>query len=304
MEHAILITGCSGMIGAAAVDALAARGAPAWACGRDDADLLRPGAAVDLIRRTRPETLVHCAWDMRAEAITDEATQGAWVEASLDLLDTFGRAGGRHAVVIGTCAEYAWNGGCLVEDKTPLQPRTVYGRAKQSLRERATELATAQGWTLAWPRVFWVYGPRERPGRLVPSVVAALLAGAQVPCTHGRQERDYLYSGDVGHAVAALALQGYEGPVNVASGNPVAVRDIVRAFATELGRPDLINWGALPVRPDEPARLMGDARRLTKAVPDWSPMPLSEGVRQTVAWWRRCRIARDTKRVSPQHPNQ
>jgi nucleoside-diphosphate-sugar epimerase len=286
VEGPILITGCHGMIGAAVLEALAEQDIQAESAGRLQADLLDPEAAVRLIQHTRPSTLVHCAWNLRPEAVVDEPSQTAWVDASIALLHAFGRAGGRHAVVIGTCAEYSWEDAVLAEDVTQLRPRTVYGRAKRTLHIRAEELAAEQGWTLAWPRVFWVYGPRERPGRLVPSVVSGLLAGEHVSCTHGRQERDYLYSGDVGRAVAGLAAAGYQGAVNIASGQALPVRDLVSTIASEMQRPELIDWGALTPREDEPTRLTGDVRRLTAELPGWRPTSLIDGVRRTVDWWR------------------
>jgi nucleoside-diphosphate-sugar epimerase len=286
VERPILITGGHGMIGAAVHQALGEHDVHAESAGRELADLLRPGAAARLIDRTRPTTLVHCAWNLRPEAVADERSQAAWVDASVALLEAFGCAGGRHAVVIGTCAEYSWGDDVLIEGVTSLEPQSVYGRAKRTLHIRAAKLAAEQGWTLGWPRVFWVYGPRERPGRLVPSVVSGLLAGQHVSCTHGRQQRDYLYSGDVGQAVAGLTLAGYEGAVNIASGQALAVRDLVTAIADELERPELIDWGALASREDEPARLTGDRRRLATELPNWKPVSLVEGVRRTVDWWR------------------
>src|SRR5262249_35001366 len=63
-------------------------------------------------------------------------------------------------------------------------------------------------------------------------------------------------------AFAALVDSGVTGPVNIASGEPVPVREIVSILAELAGRPDLPRFGAVPDRPGDPPLLMGDVRRL------------------------------------------
>src|SRR5205085_8625551 len=117
-----------------------------------------------------------------------------WVEASLALLRAFAEAGGRRAVLAGTCAEYDWGAGdeVLNERNTPLRPDTLYGAAKHGLHVVGAAQAAQVGFELAWGRVFFLYGPGEAPGRLVPAVARALLAGEPAKTTAGTQVRDFL----------------------------------------------------------------------------------------------------------------
>jgi nucleoside-diphosphate-sugar epimerase len=99
--------------------------------------------------------------------------------------------------------------------------------------------------------------------------------------------RDFLYVEDVGDALAALLDSDVAGPVNIGSGVPVSVKDLVMCIAARLGRPDLVRLDVLPTRPDEPTRLVADVRRLTDEV-RWRPArDLGEGVDRSIAWWRR-----------------
>ncbi|MDQ3587807.1 MAG: hypothetical protein M3350_06725 [Actinomycetota bacterium] len=52
--------------------------------------------------------------------------------------------------------------------------------------------------------------------------------------------RDYLYGPDIAAALAAVL----ECPVNVGSGEAVALREIVDRLAEEVGRPELVRFGA------------------------------------------------------------
>lgn len=56
----------------------------------------------------------------------------------------------------------------------------------------------------AWRRVFFQYGPGERPERLVPTVIRALLQQQPAYCTSSKQIRDYLHVQDVADALVKL----------------------------------------------------------------------------------------------------
>ncbi len=115
----------------------------------------------------------------------------------------------------------------------------------------------------------------------------ALLRGEEAGCTHGRQVRDFLYSPELGAAFAALLRCCVSGPLNMASGEPVSVAEVVAAIAAAAGRPELVRLGALPANPAEPRRLTADVRRLREEV-CWMPATgLREGAERTVRWWRK-----------------
>ncbi len=210
-----------------------------------------------------------------------------WVEASLALLRAFVAVGGRRAVLAGTCAEYDWSGEePLDESATPLRPTTLYGAAKHALHAVAVAYAAQVGLELAWGRVLFLYGPGEAPGRLVPAVARALLAAEPARTTAGTQVRDLLHVQDVAGAFAALVDSDVGGAVNVASGEGVALREVIELVARAAGRPDLLEVGALHTRPDEPVRLVADVTRLRKEVGFAPRVTLPEGIESTVAWWR------------------
>ena len=91
---------------------------------------------------------------------------------------------------------------------------------------------------------------------------------------------------DVAVAFAALLDSDVEGAVNIASGNPVALKEIVGTIANLLGRSDLVQLGAIPSSRDEPVLLTADTDRLTSEV-GWTPRyDLESGLTQTIEWWK------------------
>ena len=250
------------------------------------ADLLRPGSAERVTAAARAHSLLHLAWYAEPGKFWSSELNTAWVRASSELVRGFQRGGGVRIVAAGTCAEYDWSDGHCSEDSTPLAPRTLYGQAKLESYELLRTFSRQHDMTLAWGRVFFLYGPHEHPARLVASVARALLRGEPARVTAGTQLRDFLHVADVAGAFAALTASAVTGPVNIASGEPVAIRTVVEAIAAKIGRPDLIELGALPTPSGDPPRITADVRRLRTEV-GWSPRhDLDSGLDDTIAWWR------------------
>jgi nucleoside-diphosphate-sugar epimerase len=71
---------------------------------------------------------------------------------------------------------------------------------------------------------------------------------------------------------------------NVCSGLPMSVRQVGETVADQLGAPrELLRWGEIPYRSDEPMRIVGDNHRFIEAT-DWRPTTtLHEGVSEMIA---------------------
>jgi len=251
-----------------------------------EVDLLKPGRASELVQEVRPTHLLHLAWYAVPGKYWTSPENLRWVQASLDLLQAFALAGGRRMVAAGSCAEYDWRYGYCSEKVTPLLPATLYGACKHSLQLVLEAFARQTGLSAAWGRIFFLYGPGEYRTRLVSSVIGAVLKSEPAYCSHGRQIRDFLYVRDVADAFVALLESDVSGPVNIASGRPLALRDIIYRIAEKAGRQDLIRLGALRAPENEPRLLVADTSRLNSEV-GWSPgYDLNQGLEETISWWK------------------
>lgn len=294
----LIITGATGFIGRPAVQRAVEQGFTVHAISRRLPDSPHPGVAYHvadllgqrerahaLVREIGASHLIHLAWFAEPGLFWTSRENFRWVASTLDLAEAFADAGGHRLVGAGSCAEYDWGQGLCTEGATPLEPSTPYGVAKDAVRRLLGSWSRAAGVSVAWGRVFFVYGPGEHPDRLVASVARALLRGARAPCTEGSQSRDFLHVRDVADAFVALAESQYEGALNIASGQPTEVRALVQRVAVEIGRPDLLDLGALPAS-NAPPLIVGDTGRLGEAL-HWVPhFDLDAGLRDAIAWHR------------------
>lgn len=296
----VLLTGGRGFIGRQAIFSLLRRGYEVHAVSRSlpvpdtggngviwhQCDLLDTEQQQVLLRDITPSHLLHLAWYTEQGKYWSAWDNLRWVQASLELLLSFREYGGTRAVFCGSCMEYDWSHGFCSEGVTPIKPATLYGCCKNSLQEILTHFSGENELSSAWGRVFFLYGPHEHSRRLVASVIRALLTGETANCTHGQQIRDFLYVKDVADALAALLDSTVEGPVNIASGEPIRLRQIIFQIAEKVGWPAKVNFGALPVHHNDPPLVVGDIRRLSSEV-GWRPRyDLAAGLEETISWWR------------------
>lgn len=295
----VLLTGATGCIGRHVmpllvergweVHAVTSRGIPpgvppqvSW----HRADLLDTEQMRAAVCDARASHLLHLAWFIAPGRWAAAPQNFDWVQASLALVRHFRAEGGARIVTAGSCLEYDWNYGYCSETRTPCAPHTAYGVCKHALQMLTAAIAAESGMSSAWGRIFFVYGPHEHPDRLVASAIRSLLRGEPARCSHGNQVRDYLFAGDVADAFARLLDSDVSGPINVASGRAVALKEIVATVGALIGRPDLIRLGAIPAAATDTPLVVADVDRLHRVL-EWRPgHDLEQGLRLTIDWWR------------------
>lgn len=298
----VFLDGATGFIGSQVARELVARGHEAIALVRPAGDRRRlvdvahrltcvpgtlddPNGWQDRVAALAPEAAIHLAWDVTPGRYLESPANRDCLERSRAWLAATRAIGCAHRLIAGTSLEYAPADRPLSEDDA-LAPACEYARCKDALRRAAEAAAAAEGSCLTWCRLFHLYGPGEDPRRLVPAVVRALLSGERIAVTHGRQVCDYLHVADAAAAMVRLLECGVTGAVNVASGRPVSVREVITRIAMELDRPELIGWGERETPAAMPNFLVADVRRLRGRI-GWRPrFGLAAGLRETIEGWQ------------------
>jgi nucleoside-diphosphate-sugar epimerase len=243
-------------------------------------DLLEDSVA-PILDRVQPTHLLHTAWHSDRSTLWHGPDNLAWVAATIRLLLAFRGVGGRRAVLDGTCAEYDWAYSHLDEMETPLNPATLYGRSKLALARLLTSEHLSP-LSIGWARIFFPFGPYDKPDRLLSQVIDGVAAGHPVDCSEGRQVRPFMHVDDAAAALVALLKSGVEGAVNIALDEAVSVRELALLAAAEAGDPSLLRFGTRPLMPGDPPVMTAAVTRLTREVGFLPRYTIDEGVRAAV----------------------
>lgn len=306
-----LVTGGAGFIGSHLVDALAERGAAVavldnFASGKEDnvpvgvelfADDVRDREAVfRALRDFRPTHVFHQAAQASVKVSVDDPTTDAAVNimGGLNVLDAAKEVAVERFVFASTGGALygeVREGEAAAESWSAL-PKSPYGAGKAAFEHYLAVYEQTYGLRSTVLRYANVYGPRQDPygeAGVVAIFVSRLLQGEPVKLFARRTPgdtgcvRDYVAVADVVQANLLAAEQELDGFYNVGTGVGTTTRALLAAIEETVGVQAQVE--AATPRPGDLACSVLDAGKLREA--GWrSDVPLSEGIRRTVEWFR------------------
>lgn len=136
-------------------------------------------------------------------------------------------------------------------------------------------------------RIFNTYGPRMRQndGRVVPNFIDQALKGkAFTVYGRGQQTRSFCYIDDLVEGISRLMLADYNLPVNLGNPHEFTIIQLVKLVLKLTGSKSKVVFKKLPQ--DDPQKRQPDITKAKKLL-DWEPLvPLEEGLKRTISWFR------------------
>lgn len=267
----VLVTGAGGYIGSHAVTALVNQGAEVIALQRTPAIsdaraklFVRDFSKLDrnsLSEIGHIDVVLHMAW-------TDGFNHNA--PSHMDHLSDHARfvrliadAGIGQFVGLGSMHEVGyWEG--VIDESTPHSPRSMYGVAKNALRESSRIEIEKSGAVFQWLRCYYILGDDRRSKSLFAKILAWEDEGkATFPFTSGLNKYDFISVEYLGQQIAATCLQkDVRGVIECCSGQPISLREKVETFLSDHNlkiRPD---YGAYPDRSYDSPEVWGSAAKI------------------------------------------
>lgn len=169
----------------------------------------------------------------------------------------------------------------------PVGPRSCYDEAKRFSEALTVGYRRRYGVDAKIARIFNTYGPRMRPedGRVVPNFITQAITGRPITVYgDGSQTRSYCHVDDLVEGVVRLMRSRVSGPVNFGNPNEMSVFRLAKLILRMTGSKSHVIRKPLPV--DDPRRRCPDIA-LAKKELGWAPaIPLEEGLRETIAYFR------------------
>ena len=172
----------------------------------------------------------------------------------------------------------------------PIGPRSCYDEAKRFAEALTMAYRRKKGLPVRIARIFNTYGPRMRPddGRVIPNFVTQALKGEPLTVYgDGLQTRSFCYVDDLVEGLWRLMNTEIDDALPVNLGNPreVPIIEVAKLVKELTGSDSPIVFKTLPK--DDPKRRCPDIRRARELL-GWEPkVPLEEGLRRTVEYFRK-----------------
>jgi UDP-glucuronate 4-epimerase len=258
-----------------------------------EAQLEDARALTGLVAEANAETVFHLAAQagVRYSAENPRAYIEANIVGTFNLLEALRQRPPRHLLIASTSSVYgAGRSQPFEETQDTDHPVSLYAATKKATETIAFSYAHLNGPPMTVMRLFTVYGPWGRPDMALFKFTRNIIAGEPIDVYGaGKQTRDFTFVGDVVEAMVRLAAHPPEGSppyrvVNVGGGRPVGLDDFIAIIEDILGRK--AQRRDLPMQPGDVPATWASAALLEKITGFRPAVPLSDGVRAFVAWYR------------------
>ncbi len=284
----VLVTGADGLIGSSAVDCLAQAGHDVIALDRLPfttaigarsvvADLLGDDNEA-VLRSLAVETVIHCAAVTPREFHGEDASRVAGPNSVMDRrIVSFCREAGLRLFYLSGTSVYG-SEGYPWHENSPLAPPGPYlGQKVAGERLCSDSVRRSVIFRISSP-----YGPRQRKPTVLSTFIQRARRGDDL-LYHGSGSRtqDFVSAKDVARAMlAALEDEAIGGVFNIASGQPICMKDLARLVV------DAVGASGSQVRPSGEIDAQEQYRAVVsiekaKRILGWSPsLSLAEGIRE------------------------
>ena len=300
----VMVTGGAGFVGRRVVPRLRDRGvAEVFVPRRRDFDLTDPRAVAEAYEAGRPDVVIHLAAEVGGIG-ANRANPGRYFFANmamgLHLVEEARRRSLDKFVQVGTVCSYPKDTPIPFREENlwdgyPEGTNAPYGIAKRALLEMLQAYRRQYGLVGIYLMPVNLYGPEDdfdlENSHVIPALIRKLeearTGGAPaVTCWGtGRASREFLFVDDCADAIV-LAAERYdaEAPVNVGSASEITIRELTEKIAGLTGFEGAIEWD--PTKPDGQPRRKLDTSRARELFGFQATVPLDDGLRRTIAWYR------------------
>jgi len=223
------------------------------------------------ISKFDPDVVIHLAW----QGIPDfsEKLSVLNLNNSINFLDfIIENTHCKKIIVSGSCFEYGEKLG-VVKEIDPTQINSYFSWAKNSLYKYLVLKCSLNNVNLIWFRFFYVYGPGQRIGSLIPTLINAFRNNIAPDIRNPYNRNDFVYVKDIANAIESACFISdniNSGIYNLGSGVSTSIYEICRITELLTTGKDSYSKKLLNIQKGEIMDFWADISKTTKAF-SWKP---------------------------------
>lgn len=208
-----------------------------------------------------PDVLLHMAW--RNGFVHNNPSHIEDLPQHYEFISKMINGGCKQIAVMGTMHEVGFYEGSIKEE-TPTHPESLYGIAKDALRNVTKLLCKNEGVIFQWLRGYYIVGNSEHGCSIFSKITAAEKKGQKLfPFTMGINQWDFIDYNVFAKQVAATVEQNLiDGIINICHGRPEKLADRVERFICENHYKIKLDYGKFPDRPYDSKAVWGDDKKI------------------------------------------
>ena len=265
----VAVTGASGYIGRHVVDALIRLGHEVIAVDminkgiNTDAKFISLDIFSDNIyeKLGKPDACIHMAWKDGFSQASNAHMQMLSNHYSFvkQLIDS----DIKYLSIMGSMHEIGYYEGA-VDENTPCKPLSMYGIAKNALRQSSMLLAEKSNTSLMWLRAYYILGDDSNNNSVFSKISQMEKEGKDFfPFVSGKNKYDFIDVDELALQIAVSSTQSnITGIINCCSGKPISLADKVAEYIKSHDYKIKPQFGKFPERPYDSPAIWGDNTKI------------------------------------------
>ncbi|ELC8398748.1 NAD-dependent epimerase/dehydratase family protein [Clostridium perfringens] len=267
----VLVTGANGYIGRHVVEKLLDMGHEVYACDFkfDNVDKRAKLIKEDIFSGDNnifnilncPDVCIHLAW--RDGFVHNSNAHMEDLSKHYIFLKNMILGGLKNLSVMGSMHEVGYFEGA-VDENTQTNPLSMYGIAKNSLRQAISLFVKDKEVRLKWLRAYYILGDDLNNNSIFSKILKANNEGKKTfPFTTGKNKYDFLDIEDLANQIAISAIQEeIVGVINCCSGKGVSLAEMVESFISKNNLNIKLEYGVFPDREYDSPGIWGNSDKI------------------------------------------